>query len=497
MPQQALKLGRRWLYFIHRWVGIASALLFAMWFCTGLVMMYVPYPSLTPRERLVGLGSIDWSQVKVTPQEALGSVGVTTWPKRFVLEMLDGHPVYRIWNKERLTVSAQDGGRIGSVSGHQAIEIAKGFGRWDGPATVQTVAQDQWTVAGGYNPNRPLYKVTLEDRPATTLYVSSRSGEVVLDTTRFERFWNWVGTVPHWIYFTEIRKDQPLWRQLILWTSGIGVVGAITGIWIGLLRLRLKRRYAHGKMTPYKGWMKWHHVGGLVTGVTVTTWIVSGWLSVNPNNWFTRSSPDAASVSRFAGHDAAAFPFVPATAQIPDGMKEAKFAWVAGRPVVILSDPEMRRNILDGRAGQPTTVDQVALVSNAPMLLPDSRVTLRTRLDQEDVYWYGHHAEPRLPVLRIGFDDKDKTWFHIDATTGEVLGTMTQSDRTERWAFNFLHDFDLPVLLNSRPSWDILVWSLATGGLVTSITSVVIGWRHLKRKKKELDARRRNVRIQN
>ena len=50
---RALKLGRRWLYIVHRWVGIASALLFAMWFASGLVMLYVPYPSLSERERRV------------------------------------------------------------------------------------------------------------------------------------------------------------------------------------------------------------------------------------------------------------------------------------------------------------------------------------------------------------------------------------------------------------------------------------------------------------
>ena len=132
---------------------------------------------------------------------------------------------------------------------------------------------------------------------ALEMVMTGSKDEVVLDATRFERAWNWVGTVPHWIYFTEIRKDQPLWRQVILWTSGVGIVGALTGIWVGLLRLRLKRRYAQGKVTPYQGWMKWHHIGGLVTGLTVTTWIISGWLSVNPNNWLDRPRVSAEAIS--------------------------------------------------------------------------------------------------------------------------------------------------------------------------------------------------------
>ena len=69
---RVLKIGRKWLYVIHRWLGIASCLLFAVWFVSGLVMMYVPYPSVTDTERLGGLQPIAWSEVKVAPTAAMG-----------------------------------------------------------------------------------------------------------------------------------------------------------------------------------------------------------------------------------------------------------------------------------------------------------------------------------------------------------------------------------------------------------------------------------------
>ncbi|MDQ6216859.1 PepSY domain-containing protein, partial [Achromobacter insolitus] len=46
---------KRWLYLIHRWAGIVLCLFFAMWFISGVVMMYVGYPKLTPQERLAHL----------------------------------------------------------------------------------------------------------------------------------------------------------------------------------------------------------------------------------------------------------------------------------------------------------------------------------------------------------------------------------------------------------------------------------------------------------
>ena len=41
---------KRWLYLTHRWIGIVTCLLFAMWFVSGLVMLYVPFPELKPAE---------------------------------------------------------------------------------------------------------------------------------------------------------------------------------------------------------------------------------------------------------------------------------------------------------------------------------------------------------------------------------------------------------------------------------------------------------------
>jgi hypothetical protein len=52
---------------------------------------------------------------------------------------------------------------------------------------------------------------------------------------------------------------------------------------------------------------------------------------------------------------------------------------------------------------------------------------------------------------------------------------------TYRWLFNFLHDYDLPILLRNQPARDILVWLLSIAGLVISVSGVVVGWLTLAR----------------
>ena len=64
----------RALILLHRWLGVAFCLLFAMWFATGIVMHFVPFPGAD------GNGAIcrDWrrstlASVKHSPAEATGS----------------------------------------------------------------------------------------------------------------------------------------------------------------------------------------------------------------------------------------------------------------------------------------------------------------------------------------------------------------------------------------------------------------------------------------
>jgi uncharacterized iron-regulated membrane protein len=481
-----IKQGRRWLYILHRWLGIFTCLLCAVWFVSGVVMMYVPYPGLTDRDRMAFSQAIDWSQVRVSPDQALKAARADKLPGQFRLAMFEGQPVYRLVDgPRRTTVSAVDGRLLGPFDGATALEVVRRLHPEATSAGVTTLFHDQWTVAQGFNPHRPLHKVGLGDRAGTELYVSSQTGEVVDDTTRHERFWNWLGSVPHWIYPTVLRQYGEAWRQVILWTSGPAMIGAAMGVWVGILRLRVKRRYAQGRVSPYRGWMKWHHVSGLIAGLFLTTWLISGWLSVNPFHWFDRAQASPATDRAYAGHDgspAFAADAAPLHSLPPSDAREARFYYFDGRPVAALMGADLSEALVDARTGQPLRLTDDQVFAAAARTLPGVPMTIRARLTQEDDYWYAHQNERRLPVLRAGFADPAGTWLHIDPTTGEILNRTSASGRVYRWLFNFLHDFDLRFLLHHRPAWDIVVWALSIGGMIVSVSSVVIGWRRLERK---------------
>ncbi len=478
----------RWLIIGHRWLGIGTCLLFALWFLSGLVMMYVAFPALVAKERLALQERIDWSRVAITPERMIHGLALGEFPRELRLEMMAGEPVYQVqpMGAPRVAVSAVDGRIVDKVSPAEARAIvARALGSRDDTLTVTTLERDQWSVAQSFNQHRPLHRVALNDELGTELYVSSRTGEIVLDTHARERAWNWVGAVLHWLYFRDLRANPAVWTQVVLWTLGVGIVVAFTGLWLGIDRLRLRRRYRGRDVTPYRGWMAWHHLAGIVGGVFLLTWIFSGWLSMGPPvPW--NSDLDVgrmvAGNAAFVGNDQPEFtaPLAVLNALNDRDTAQASFAWAVGRPLLFLKSRDGEVNVLDATTGASHALDERELVAAAPRLLSDAHLVETHRLEQADAYWYSHRADRPLPVLRFIFDDPDRTWVHVDPRTGQVLGWLRHSDRIDRWLFNALHSLDFRWLLSHRPAWDIVMWLLSLAGIVISISSVVIGWRRLR-----------------
>ena len=174
-----------------------------------------------------------------------------------------------------------------------ALEIAADYARRrDLDAAGASVAAlslyDQWTVPNGFDRHRPLYRVALDDRLGTELYVSSVTGEIVLDTdapgARLE-------------LFRQCRAldlsdgaAQPSggMGSLFWWLSFLALIGASAGAAVGMLRIRVE---GSRLTSPYRGWQAWHHWLGLMCMLFVLTWIFSGWLSMDDGRLFSTGKP--------------------------------------------------------------------------------------------------------------------------------------------------------------------------------------------------------------
>lgn len=526
---------RRALYWTHRWLGVGGCLLFVMWFISGVVMMYVAFPALTDDERLAGLSPLRIDATTLGPEAALAALPATARelpPRQLLLERLaagpQAGPVWRIIDGQgrRHLVSARSGQALVPVDAATATAIARDFAtstastsasastsspdlhpsvgataeQTASPRFVETLERDQWTVPNGLNGLRPFHRIAIDDPAGTELYVSAVSGEVVRDTTRHERFWNWLGAVPHWIYFTPVRADPPLWRDVVLWISGLCIVSAVTGLVIGILRLRLRGRYRNGRVTPYGGWFAWHHVAGLIGGLFLLTWIVSGWLSMDPNRWFQRAPPDVEATNRFAdlagssagaalrGLDWPALVTALNAGPLADDRsgRELRLLPFGGRWLAQVRSAQGQATVLDPRTGTAPVITRSDILQAAQRYRPRVDITGITVLAQEDAHWYSHHQARSVPVWRVVFADEAGTWLHVSPATGQIVGVSDARSRTRRWLFNGLHSLDFPWLIHHRPAWDLVVWLLSIAGTLVSVSGVVIGWRRLR---KDLGAR--------
>lgn len=490
MPRLAWK---RVLYLTHRWVGIGLCLLFAMWFLTGIVMMYVPFPNLDPAERYAGLKPIDGEQVKVDPGVALAASGVESAPQRMRMTTVLGRPAYHVLQESNgwITVFADTGERLQSVNAAQAIESVIGFQGGHQPVYRERLDLDQWTVSSGLRPYLPLHRVALGDTAGTEFYVSDRTGEVVRDTNRNERVWNWLGANLHWIYPLELVRHRAVWHEVVVWLSVAGTLLALTGVVAGLLRWRFRKRYKNGSGSPYQGWMRWHHWLGLASSIFVLTWIFSGLMSMNPWSIFPPKTPPVEDVIRYRGGDLIAADFSrdlgKTLREHEPPVYEVELQRFGGRPYYVLRSAPLRSVTYAARLAEAGFVQftEKDLLERADLLLPEARVAQAEWLTEYDAYWYARENLGRtraLPVLRVRFDDADATWFHIDPATGQVLDRLTRANRVQRWLYNGLHSLDLGILLRNRPAWDIVIITLSLAGLGLSITGVVVAWQRLRRR---------------
>jgi len=271
----------RALTLVHRWLGVACAPLFAMWFASGIVMHFVPYPALSEAERLAGMAPIDIARVAHGPSAAVAASGIAGAPRVRLLQRADD-PVYLVAGGGRLAaLRAGDLTPADVGSADLALTIAADHAKRrgldaTGATVVDSVRHDQWTVAGHLDPHRPLWRAVLHDGAGTELYVSSVTGEVVGETTRRERWWGWVGSVPHWLYPTALRAHRRAWTATVWVVSGLASIAAMAGLVLGVAMLITRRG-----LSPSGRWHAWHHALGLACAAFVLTWIVTGWLSVD------------------------------------------------------------------------------------------------------------------------------------------------------------------------------------------------------------------------
>jgi uncharacterized iron-regulated membrane protein len=464
--------------FTHRYLGVAVGLLMVMWFASGIVMMYVAYPERSETEKLRTLSPIAWDACCALDEQKIAD----DQPVRAaVLENMGTEPVLRFrpeGQRELMAALGPSGPFEIDALRARAIALAAAerlTGTSVKPLAAEAIDRDQWTVGEDYEGDRPLYRFLFDDPAGTEMYVSSATGQVVLWTTASERFWNWLGAVPHWLYFTELRANGPLWSQIMIWTSIVGGFLTVIGLTLGILQFK---RGSGSRISPYRGWFYWHHIAGLFFGIVALTWVVSGTFSMNPwgflegggGNERVRVAGKPVPWSEMRASLAAVKANPPAGAvKLSTALLDGKLFWLA-----TTAEGEVER--LDA-SGHKAPTEPQDLTAAADRIAGEKEIASQDMLAREDEYYFGapgRRSGVTLPVYRVILNDAEHTRFYIDPTSGALMGRMDSAGRGYRWLFNGLHRIDFAPWLRARPLWDVIVLILMLGGLALTGTGAYL-----------------------
>ncbi len=466
-------------------------LVFLLWFASGIVMMYVEYPELTEQERTQALSPVSMDAIgmdirsledRIAADKQITGLSISSHLDRPVYQAQFSDGTGSVWFAD---TSASVPQTTKTSAEHAARVYARNTGLSKGASYLKSLEMDQWTVYGGFDSHRPLHQVALDNPGGTILYISNSTGRVVRDTHAWERGWNWVGSTIHWIYPMQLRKYPSTWENVVIVVSSLGIVAVVSGTVVGMLRLRARKRYKNGSVTPYHGMQKWHHLMGLAFTVFVSAFVVSGLFSMNPFGIFDDKSSSQPQIGRYAGGTLRleglqnALDSLRATPGAMAKVKELSWHQINGSGVLVANSDAGRAAISVSPAELEARIRKAV-----PLLLPEHSVTHLEKLEEFDNYYYSTHNRYRpLPAYRARFSDAEKTWYYIDALTGEILFRSTEINRVQRWLYNGLHSLDFQLLFANRPLWDIVVIVLSLAGIVLSYSAVCIAWRRLRKTK--------------
>jgi hypothetical protein len=446
-----------------------------MWFITGLVLVYHPYPAVNQEKNNEVKEPLPGHLSCVPDYIPRGVSGL----KSVKLRQFLGQTLVDISAKDTsFTILADSGEKPDSLSFGDITCVAKTWS--DGEiVSVDTLNErEQWVLYERYNKVLPIYKYRFNDVEQTEVFISSRTGEVQQHTTKSQRLWAWLGAIPHKLYFETIRKDVDVWKLCLTIGGIMCFVAALSGTYVGVLMLRARWMRTRRFETPYKkGIYRLHHVIGVVVCVSLIGWGISGFMSMQKvPQWIvpvkgkdTMKGPDfwKGDTLSLADIDVSVNEI---SSQCSD-LKELTLRKLGNKTVCVAIDgsKELFLNA-DGSKMEHTEADLRCQLVNLYGEDVKADVSLLTEYDE---YYLAYDESLPLPVYKVVVDDENGTRFYVHPYSDKVK-YQNKNRMVRKWLFSALHYLNFSWLVQHKALWTVLLWFLALSGAVVSLTGFII-----------------------
>jgi hypothetical protein len=479
---------------VHGWMGVGFCSIFLMWFTSGIVLIYCDFPAVSSADQLAHIRTLDPSKVQLSADQAFARLKVGSPPVETSLSSFAGRPAYRFrFNHGEAIVYADDGETQATLPLEMMLLVASAWTTQPaGTAAASTLTEaDQWTVSGELAAQRPLRKFTWPD--GKEVYVSMVTGDVVQCTTRASRIGAYFGAIPHWLYFTPIRRHSRAWSRLVICVSGLGIVVALLGLVLGISVYSSStgfRRSGSPSRIPYAGQKRWHMILGLLFGPVACLWVFSGMLSMEPFPKIQYGSSDGAGSALAAALKGAPQPLAAfklksprdALLQLGSGFqaKELQLASFRGVPAYLAIAAENQSRVIP-IVGEPTSeFDRRKLIETLSLAAAPHELTKIRDVASYEAYYSSRRNELPLPVISVELNDSERSVFYVNPKSARIVQSHNSHTRLNRWLYHGIHSLDLPGIYNHRRLRDLILLVLMVGGTSLSFTSVLLACRILR-----------------
>ena len=460
-------------------LGLVLSVLFLMWFISGIVMIYHSFPKVSQKLKLETQETLSEDIVPVDsllcvlPDSArLAGLSVEMYLDRPVFHLRGKRLPAELYADSLQEVSRPDFQQICCMAeqlcGSQDYRVDS---LWK---------LDQWIPFGYLMKEFPIYKFSFNDAGKRQLYVSSQTGKALQLTDCDSRFWAWLGAIPHWVYFTSLRENQALWLDFMVWSSGLGAIMCLTGLWVGVWAFYRNRK--NGLRSPYKKWWyRWHHISGMIFGLFALTFVFSGMMSlVDVPSWMQKGKKDAPKM-QFRGREGGMLPadrYVLDYRQIVDSLEDVKsIEWSSfgTHPYYVVNTATGKMNIDAADSGclrtfQLTEKDVRQAVTRIHG--KEAEYTLEWMEEFDDDY-YSRRGMLTLPVYKVVVNDELHTRHYFNPET-LYHRQIDDNGRLRGVLYSGLHSLNFKCLTDRPVLWNVVMYVLMIGGTFLSLSGVVL-----------------------
>ena len=471
---------------IHKILGTLLSALMAVWFFSGLVMVYHRFPRVTSNETIRKKDNIDLRHlpdINIITEELPGNASI----KSLYVDCVLGQTFFHVrTDAGTFDIPADSLQSLPEINGNTIRMTAQ---RWcNAPiARIDTLYElEQWIPFGKLREEFPIYKFHFADAEKQQLYISSKSGKVLQHTTSESRFWAWLGAIPHWVYFTRLRQDVELWSNTVVFLSGLGCIMCIFGIYRGFRVIRYSGK--NRSITPFKKKAyRWHHIYGLVFGITVFLFCFSGMMSLARSmDWVVKPKLGFDPVKRLSENrpdlQSYSIDYRIAAGSLGKEIKQIEWNNFGSLPFYKIYTSD---NIyyIDARDTEPKELhlseqDVLSEIKNVHNE-KDIKISL---MDEYDTY-YLSRVKLALPVWKVEIENCDNSCYYIKPGNAQIK-YVDDSYRFNHWVYPAFHRLKLLFLVKNPLVWKIVMWMLMIGGFIVSITGVWLGTKVLVRETK-------------